>query len=56
MIADCCKISRLSRQVRRVRYTRDDVRYVCAEGHGCRVAKAQPKTTRSKAARAGGAA
>lgn len=50
MIADCCKQSRSSRQVRRIRYTRADVRYVCAEGHGCKVVKAQPKTTRNKAA------
>lgn len=50
MIADCCKISRSSRQVRRIRYTRADVRYVCADGHGCKVVRSQPKTTRSKAA------
>lgn len=46
MIASCCQLPRLSRQVRRIRYTRADVRYVCKQGHGCQVVTKKPKTMR----------
>lgn len=48
MIAYCCSTQRLSRQVRRIRYTRAEVRYVCKQGHGCKAASNQTKTTRGK--------
>lgn len=48
MIAYCCSTQRLSRQVRRIRYTRAEVRYVCKPGHGCQVKVVRPKTMRGK--------
>lgn len=46
MIAYCCATERLSSQVRRIRFT--VLRYVCAQGHGCKAASNQTKTTRGK--------
>lgn len=47
MIASCCRIQRLSRQVLRFRDSAG-VRYVCAPGHGCKAASNQAKTKRGK--------
>jgi hypothetical protein len=45
MIAYCCSTQRLSRQVRRIRYS--TLRYVCKQGHGCQAGR-RPKTMRGK--------